>query len=127
MFARENSSLRVKMLGTTVATLIWIAFLLGWVAFAWRDYSLLQNLASLGISTLALAAITGVAWVGDMGDRLVITILTSLGWLSFGIYWMSFVWSRYGLLSNLAAMAMSALLALGILIWAWLSPSEDCC
>jgi hypothetical protein len=47
--------------------------------------------------------------------------------MSFAMYWIGFAWARFGLLRSLAAMVISALVAMAIVIWAWLWPEEDCC
>jgi hypothetical protein len=109
MFTRSFCLTRSKVSVTILITLGWLFLMLCWMAFGWGHYSLLQNLASLGISTLLFGAITGVLWVKDLGFVPAATILTTLGWLSLALYWTAFVWSRYTLLQNGAVLVVSCL------------------
>jgi hypothetical protein len=116
MYTSKNFAYNNRVLVSTLATLGWLTWMLGWLAFAWRHYSFLQNLASLGISTLTFAAIAAVIWVGDQGLRLVATILATLGWFSFLLYWIAFAWSRHALLQNGAVLTASFLVWLGAVV-----------
>ena len=50
MYTGKNSTINNRVLVSTLTTLGWLSGMLGWMALAWRHYSWLQNLASLGIS-----------------------------------------------------------------------------
>jgi hypothetical protein len=110
MFTVKICAGRNRVLVTTLTTLGWLVFTLGWMAVAWSRYSFFQNLAGLGISALLFAAIIGVVWVRDLAA----TILATLGWLSLVLYWIAFVWGRHTLLQNGAVLLFSSLVWLGI-------------
>jgi hypothetical protein len=121
VFSRKCFTIGRKVLATILTTLAWLILALCWTVFAWSRYSLFQNLAGLGISTLLFAAIVGVMWVVDQDLRPAVTILATLGWLSFALYWIGFAWSRYGLLQNGAALIASLLACGGIIVVLWQS------
>ncbi len=128
MWAKELFAIRNRVLLTVLATMGWLVVLLCWMAFVWSEYSFFQNLVGLGIATLLYAAITGAMWVVDQGFKPVTMILTTVGWLSFALYWVGFAWSRHTVLQN------GAILMLSLLVWGsaavvlWLAvPSEECC
>jgi hypothetical protein len=119
---------RNRVLATIRITLGWLILALCWTIYAWTRYSAFQNLAGLGISTLFFAAVVGVMWVAEHGRRLVLTVLTTLGWLSLALYWMGFAWSQHTLLLNGALLIGSLLLGMGVLAALWLrEPARDCC
>jgi hypothetical protein len=111
------------VLDTIWVTLGWLILALCWVVYAWTRYSTFQNLAGLGISTLLFAAVVGAMWVTEQGRTLVLTVLTTLGWLSLALYWIGFAWSQHTLLLNGAVLILSLLLGLGILAVLWLRGS----
>jgi hypothetical protein len=128
MSTKTLFSSRNSVLATTLATLGWLILVLCWMAFAWGQYSLLQNLASLAISTLLFAAIVGAMWSGDLGFVPAATILATLGWLSFALYWIGFAWSRHTLLQNSAILALAYLACGGIVVVLWLrARADECC
>lgn len=116
MFAGKICATRSRVLATTLTTLGCLILMLGWMAFAWSRYSFLQNLVSLGIFTLLFAAIVGTVWVAEFGVRLVATILATLGWFSFVLYWIGFAWSGRTLLQNGAVLMVSLLVWLGMVV-----------
>lgn len=127
MFTEKTCAIRSRVLVTTLTTLGWLSLVLCWMAFAWSQYSFLQNLTSLGISTLLFAAIVGVMWVGDLGFAPAATILATLGWLSFVLYWIGFAWSPHTLLQNGAVLMVSFLVWQGMVVVFWLAgPSGEC-
>ena len=121
MYTGKNSTINNRVFVSTLTTLVWLSGMLGWMALAWRHYSWLQNLASMGISTLVFAAIVGVLWVGDQGIRLTATILATLGGMSFVLYWIGFAWSRHTLLQNGAVLLVSYVVWQGLVGWLWLA------
>jgi hypothetical protein len=128
MYTSKNLAHHNRVLVTALATLGWLTWMLGWLAFAWSHYSFLQNLASLGISTFVFAAIAGLIWVGDQGLRLVATILATLGWFSFLLYWIAFAWSRHALLQNGAVLIASFLVWLGtVVVFLLAGPTGEYC
>jgi len=112
---------------TILATVGWLILGLCWIALAWGRLTFFQGLAGLGISTLLFAAVVGVVWVLDHGLILAATILATLGWLSLMLYWIGFVWSRYGLLQNGVTLIASFLLWMGIMVVLWLRRRADAC
>jgi hypothetical protein len=114
-----------RMSLTILATMGWLVWALCWMAFAWSHYSFFQNLVSLGIATLLYAAITGAMWVVDQGLMLTATILTTLGGLSFVLYWMGFAWSRHTLLQNGAVLMLSLLVVVGTVVVSCLAEPSD--
>lgn len=125
MSTKTLCEIRNSVLATTLATMGWLVLVFCWIAFAWGQYSLLQNLTSLAISTLLFAAVIGVMWVGDLGFMPGATILATLGWLSFAVYWIGFAWSRHTLLQNCAALVFSLLACGGIVVVLWLRARAD--
>jgi hypothetical protein len=128
MYTGKSSAIGSRVLVTTLTTLGWLSWMLGWMAFAWSHYAFFQNLASLGISTFVFVAIVGVMWVGDLGSVTTATILATLGWFSFALYWLGFVWSRYTLLQNGAVLTVSFLVWRAMIAVFWLArpAGEDC-
>jgi hypothetical protein len=116
MSTKEVFAIRSKVLPTVLVTMGWLVLVLCWMAFAWSQYSFFQNLVCLGIATLLYAATTGAMWVMDQGIMLVATILTTLGWLSFALYWIGFAWSRHTLLQNGAILMLSLLVCGGAVV-----------
>jgi hypothetical protein len=110
---------------TILLTLGWLISMLCWLALAWRRYSLFQGLAGLGISTLLFAAIVGVLWAAGRNLAPAATILTTLGWLSFALYWIGFAWRRHTLLANGATLMLTLLTCLGIVTVLWLRRPAD--
>jgi hypothetical protein len=128
MYTNKNSTGSNKVLTSTLATLGWLSWMLGWMALAWRHYSFFQNLASLGISTLVFVAIVGVMWVGGPDTKPTATILVTLGGLIFVLYWIGFVWSRHTLLQNGAVLLVSYLVWQGLVGFLWLAgPADETC
>jgi hypothetical protein len=111
---------------TTVTTFGWLSLMLGWMVFAWGEYSAFQTLAGLGLWTLLFAAIAAAIWVRDLSRVLVATIGTTLGWLCFALYWIAFQWGRFTLLQNGALLIGVFLLWLGLITFLWLAePGEN--
>ena len=104
MFTEKRFATVHKLNVTILVMLGWLTWMLRWMALAWSGHSFLQNLASLGISTLIFTAITTVVWVGNLNCAPHATILVTLGWVSFMLYWIGFVWGRYSLLHNVAVL-----------------------
>jgi hypothetical protein len=128
MSTKTFFAMRNSVLAPTLATMGWLILVLCWMAFAWGQYSLLQNLTCLAISTLLFAAIVGALWIGDQGFVPAATILVTLGWLSFALYWIGFAWSRHTLLQNSAVLMVSFLVWQGVIVVLWLAgPSGEYC
>jgi hypothetical protein len=128
MSTKEIFAIRSRVRLTLLATLGWLVLMLGWMVYAWSRFSFFQNLVGLGIATLLFAAITGAMWVADQGFRLTATILTTLGGLSFVLYWIGFAWSRHSLLLNGAVLILSFLAWVGAVAALWLAgPSDQAC
>jgi hypothetical protein len=126
MFTEKSLEAGRTLNVTILATMGWIVWMLGWLAFAWSGHSFLQNLASLGISTLLFSAIVAVLWLGNPRWAPLATILMTLGWFGFMLYWMAFVWGRCTLLLNIAALIASFLGYVGLVVIAWLlAPSTE--
>jgi hypothetical protein len=117
----KGLAIRSRVLVTTLVTMGWLILVICWMAFAWSHYSFFQNLASLGISALLYVAIVGAMWVEDLGFPLVATVLATMGWLSFALYWIAFAWSRHPFLYNGAILALSALAWGATVVVAWLA------
>jgi len=113
MSTKESFAVENRVLLTILITMGWLILMLCWIVFAWGQYSFFQILTSLGVATMLFAAITAVLWVADQGFRLAAMILTTLGWLSFVLYWIGFVWSRHTLLQNGAVLLLSFLVCGG--------------
>ena len=106
----------------------WLILALCWTVYAWTRCSFFQNLAGLGISTLLYAAVVGVMWVAERSRTLTLTVLTTVGWLTFALYWVGFAWGQHTLPLNGAVLAGSLLLGLGLLVVLWLrGPARECC
>jgi len=121
-------TIRSRMFLTILATMGWLVCMLCWMAFAWSQYTFFQNLVSLAIATLLYAAITGTMWVVDQGFIPAATILTTLGGLSFVLYWIGFAWSRHTLLQNGAVLILPLLIAGGTVVGLCLAePSDRVC
>ena len=86
MFTEKTSATGSRLIVTTLATLGWMAWLLGWLAFAWSGHSFPQNLASVGTFTLLFTAVVAVLWVGNLRCTPLATTLVTLGWISFMLY-----------------------------------------
>jgi hypothetical protein len=128
MFTETRFTPRNRVLDTIWITLGWLVLALCWTVYAWTRYSFFQNLAGLGIATLLFAAVIGLMWVAEQGRTLALTVLTTLGWLSFALYWIGFAWGRHTLLLNGAVLIGSLLLGLGILALLWQrAQARDCC
>jgi len=128
MTTQEHFVIRSRVLLTVLATLGWLVLMLGWMAYAWSRFSFFQNLVGLGIATLLFAAITGAMWVADQGFRLTATILTTLGGLTFVLYWIGFAWSGHSLLLNGAILVFSFLAWVGAVVVLLLAgPSDQVC
>ena len=113
MSTKESFVVENRVLLTVLITMGWLALMLCWLVFAWGQYSFFQILTSLGVVTLLFAALSGVLWVADQGFRLAAMILTTLGWLSFALYWIGFGWSQHTLLQNGAVLLLSFLVCAG--------------
>lgn len=128
MSSNEGLAMRSRLLLTVLVTMGWLVLMLGWIAFAWSHYSFFQNLICLGIATLLYVAMTGVLWVADQGFALTATILTTLGWLSFALYWIGFGWSGHTFLQNSAILMLSLVACVGIVAVLFLAePSNQAC
>jgi hypothetical protein len=128
MSTKEVFAIRSRVRLTLLATLGWLVLMLGWMVYAWSRFSFFQNLVGLAIATLLFAAITGAMWVADQGFRLPATILTTLGGLSFVLYWIGFAWSRHSLLLNGAVLVLSLLVWVGAVAALWLAgPTDQAC
>ena len=118
---------KYKVQATILGTVGWSILGLCWMALAWGRLTFFHGLAGLGIATLLFAAVVGVVWVLDHGLTLAATILATLAWLSLMLYWIGFVWSRYGLLRNGATLIVLFLLWMGIMVVLWLRRWADAC
>jgi hypothetical protein len=117
---------RVRL--TVLITAAWLILMLCWIALASSHYSFFQNLICLGIATLLYGAVTGVLWVVDQGFVLAATVLTTLGWLSFTLYWIGFGWSGHTFLQNSAILVLSLVAWVGVSAWLWVGqPSNQAC
>ena len=129
----EMSSKEVRAIGsrvrlTVLVTLGWLVLLLCWVAFGWSQVSFFQNLVCLGIASLLYAAITGAMWVVDQGFMPTVTVLITLGWLCFALYWIGFAWSQHTFLLNSAILLFSLLACGGAVVATVLAvPSDRYC
>ncbi|MFC2046532.1 hypothetical protein ACFLTC_03310 [Chloroflexota bacterium] len=108
MSTKEFFAIRSRVRRTILVTMGWLVWVLLWMALAWSQYSC-QNLVSLGIAMLLYATIARAMWVVDQGSMPAATILVTLGWLSFALYWMGFAWSGHTLLQNGAILMLSLL------------------
>lgn len=128
MTTQEYFAIRGRVLLTALVTLGWLVLMLGWMVFAWSRFSFFQNLVGLAIAALLFAAITGAMWVVEQGFRPAATILTTIGGLSFALYWIGFAWSRHTLLLNFAILMLSLLVWVGAVVMLWLvGPSDQAC
>ena len=127
MPTKEVLAIRNRVLLTVLATMGWLVLVLCWMAFAWSHYPFIQNLASLGISALLTAAIIGAMWVVDLGFMPVATILTTLGWLSFALWWIGFASSRHTVLENGVVLTLSLLACGGAVVALWRRGRPDVC
>ena len=128
MSSNEIRAARSRVHLTVMVTIGWLVLMLCWVTLAWSHYSFFQNLICLGIATLLYAAITAVLWVVDQGFVLSATILATLGWLSFALYWIGFGWSGHTFLQNSALLMISFGAWLGVVAALWLGqPSNQAC
>jgi hypothetical protein len=128
MTTQELFAIRGRVLLTALVTLGWLVLMLGWMVFAWSRLSFFQNLVGLAIAALLFAAITGAMWVVEQGFRPAATILTTIGGLSFALYWIGFAWSRHTLLQNFAILMLSLLVWVGAVVMLWLvGPSDQAC
>jgi len=98
----------------------WLILALCWIVFAWSRYSLLQNLAGVGICGLLFVATVGVMWVAEQRFALTASVLTVFGWLALALYWIAFVWSRHTWLLNGAVLVLSLIAGLSFIVVAWL-------
>jgi hypothetical protein len=121
MFAVQRFTIRGKALATILAMIGWLSLALCWTVLAWSRYSFFQNLVGLGISTLLFVAVVGVMWVAEQGRTLVLTVLTTLGWLSLALYWIGFAWSRHTLLLNGAILIGSLLAWMTFVVLLWVA------
>jgi hypothetical protein len=128
MFSKTHFAPRNRVLDTIWITIGWLLLALCWTVYAWTRCSCFQNLAGLGIATLLYTAVVGVMWVAEQGRTLALTVLTTVGWLSYALYWIGFAWGQHTLLLNGAVLIGSLLLGLGILAALWLrgTPREFC-
>jgi hypothetical protein len=120
-------TIRNRALATILTTIGWLVLMSCWLAFAWSRYSLFQHLVGLGISTLLFAAIVGAVWVLEQGWIPTATILATLGWLSFALYWIGFVWSRHTLLQNGAVLIVSFFVYASAILALWYRGRADAC
>lgn len=128
MSDRMSFVIKSRVSLTIVVTMAWLVLGLGWMVFAWSQYSFFQILIGLGIATLLYAAITGILWVVELGFNPAATILITLGWLSFVLYWIGFIWSRYTFLQNGAVIMLALLAFVGAVTAMWLAqPSDQYC
>lgn len=125
MSTTELFAIRSRVLLAILATMGWVVWVLFWMAFAWSQYSLFQNLPSLGIAMLLYSAITGAMWVMDLGFKPAAAILTTVGWLSLALYWIGFAWSRHALLENGAILMLSLVACKGIVVVLTLGGRSD--
>jgi len=127
MFTTRSCAAKSEVLVTTLATLGWLSLMLCWMVLAWGRYNLFQGLAGLSIVTLLFSGVVGVMWARDLGFAPAATIMATLAWLSFALYWVGFAWSRYSLLQN-GLVLMSSCLAFGAaIVMLWLAhPSHQC-
>jgi len=128
MSSKQVRAMRGRVLLTLLATIGWWVLMFCWITLAWSHYSFFQNLISLGIATLLYAALTAVLWVVDRGLVLGLTIVATLGWLSFALYWIGFGWSGHTFLQNSAVVILSFIAWLGVVAALWLGqPSNQAC
>jgi hypothetical protein len=48
-----------------ISALGWLSFVVYWIAFAWRRYTLTQSFALLALSFIVLAAMNAVTWLSQ--------------------------------------------------------------
>lgn len=120
MFAGMRFTARHKVQATILITIGWSILGLCWTILAWGRFSFFQGVVGLGISTLLFAAVVGAMWVVDRGLTPAATIFATLGWLSLTLYWIGFMWTRYGLLQNGAVLIALFFVWLGVTVWLWL-------
>jgi len=63
--------------------------------------------------------------VVDQGFVLTATIFTTMGWLSFALYWIGFGWSGHSFLQNSAVLMLSLVAWLGVVAALWLAPPSN--
>jgi hypothetical protein len=108
--------------------MIWLVLVFGWMVFTWKQHNFFQILIGLGIATLLYAAITGTLWVIELGFNPAAIILTTIGWLSFVLYWIGFAWSQHTWLQNGAILIFSLLAFVSAVTALWLvRPSGQYC
>jgi hypothetical protein len=112
---------------TILVTAGWLGLSLCWMALAWGRYSLIQAMAGLGIATLLFSAIVAIRWACSPDVALTATILSTLAWMSFILYWVAFAASRYALLQNSLVLALSVFAWGAVMVVTWLlHPSPMC-
>lgn len=116
-----------RMRDTILLTASWLGLSLGWLAFAWGRYSLLQALAGLGIATLFFAAIVAARWA--CGNDLAFTpaMLATFAWMNFMLYWVAFAARRYALPQNTLVLALSAFAWGAAMVVTWLRRPPTMC
>ena len=128
MSDRVSFIIKCRVSLTLLLTVVWLVLVFGWTVAAWSQYNFFQILISLGIATLLYAAIIGTLWVIELGFNPAATILTTLGWLSFVLYWIGFAWSQHTWLQNGAILIFSLLAFVSAVTALWLArPSDQYC
>ncbi|UCC77613.1 MAG: hypothetical protein JSW37_04420 [Anaerolineales bacterium] len=125
MSNRESLSSRRNMIMTVLLTAGWLAAMVGWIAFAWGYYSGFQILAGLAIATLVFAGMAGYVWLAGVGRAVVTGMISTLGWLSFVVYWIAFAWRRYTLVQSFALLSVSFIVLAALNAVIWLSQSTE--
>ena len=128
MSDRGSFIIKCRVFLTLLLTMAWLVLVFGWPVFAWSQYNFFQILIGLGIATLLYAAITGTLWVVELGFNPAATILATLGWLSFVLYWIGFAWNQHTWLQNGAILLFSLLAFVSAVTAMWLArPSDQYC
>lgn len=125
MSSIEIRVMRGRVLLTSLITIGWWILMLCWIALAWSHYTFFQHLIALGIMSLLYAAIVGALWVVEQGFVLTATVFTTMGWLSFSLYWIGFGWSGHTFLQNSAILMLSLVAWLGVVAALWLAPPSN--
>lgn len=53
------------VLAGMISALGWLSFVVYWIAFAWRRYTVVQSFALLALSFILVASINGVIWLSQ--------------------------------------------------------------
>ncbi len=61
----------------------------------------------------------GGSFIKMLGNKIATTIISSIGWLVFVVYWAAFEWSGYTFFQNLSILVISLLVVIGVVAVTW--------